>query len=54
MKRSWIMVVNYKILEYDFERLVVINKYVCNYEIVRDGKIWEFINIVDFKLNARN
>lgn len=49
------MVVNYKILEYDFERfLVVINKYVCNYEIVRDGKIWEFISIIDFLLNAKN
>lgn len=55
MKRSWIMAANYKTLEYDLERfLVVINKHACNHETARDGKIWEFINTVDPKLNARN
>lgn len=54
MKRSKIVAANYKTLEYDLERLVVINKHACNHETARDGKIWEFINTVDPKLNARN
>lgn len=55
MKRSKIVAANYKTLEYDLERLLnVINKHACNHETARDGKIWEFINTVDPKLNAGN
>lgn len=47
MKRSWIVAANYKTLEYDLERfLVVINKHACNHETARDMAKYENLSVL--------